>query len=44
MISGEDAMDNLEICYMPVVEMAEAIRTRKLSPVEVIVNIKWRVF
>jgi len=28
-------MDNLEICYMPAVEMAEAIKTRRLSPVEI---------
>ncbi|MFC1864304.1 amidase [Chloroflexota bacterium] len=28
-------MDNLEICFMTVVEMAEAIKTRKLSPVEI---------
>ena len=28
-------MDNLEICYMPVTEMVEAIKTRKLSPVEI---------
>ena len=28
-------MDNTEVCYMPVVEMAEAIKTKKLSPVEI---------
>ncbi len=28
-------MDNLEICWMSAVEMAEAIRTKKLSPVEI---------
>jgi len=28
-------MDSLEICYMSAVEMAEAIKSRKLSPVEV---------
>ena len=28
-------MDNLEICYMTVVEQAEAIKARKLSPVEI---------
>ena len=29
-------MQDIEICYMPAVDMAQAIRTRKLSPVEVI--------
>ncbi len=28
-------MDNLEICCMPVVQMADAIKTKKLSPVEI---------
>lgn len=28
-------MQDTEICYMPAVDMAQAIRTRKLSPVEV---------
>lgn len=28
-------MDDLEICYMPVTEIVAAIKTRKLSPVEV---------
>jgi len=29
-------MQDIEICYMPAIDMAQAIRTRKLSPVEVI--------
>ena len=29
-------MQDTEICYMPAVDMAQAIRTRKLSPVEII--------
>ncbi|UCG55110.1 MAG: amidase, partial [Dehalococcoidia bacterium] len=28
-------MESLEICYMPAVEMAQAIKSRKLSPVEI---------
>jgi len=28
-------MDNLEICFMSVVDMAEAIKTKRLSPVEI---------
>ena len=28
-------MDNLEICYMSVLEMAKAIKTKRLSPVEI---------
>jgi len=31
----EDSVSNPEICYMSVVEMVEAIKTRKLSPVEI---------
>jgi len=31
-----DTVQDTEICYMPAVDMAQAIRTRKLSPVEVI--------
>jgi aspartyl-tRNA(Asn)/glutamyl-tRNA(Gln) amidotransferase subunit A len=31
----EDTMDSLEICYMSAVEMAEAVKSRKLSPVEI---------
>jgi len=29
----EDAMENLEICYMSVIEMTEAIKSKRLSPV-----------
>jgi len=29
-------MQDTEICYMPALEMAQAIKTKKLSPVEVI--------
>jgi len=32
----EDTMQDTEICYMSAVDMAQAIRTRKLSPVEVV--------
>ena len=32
----EDTIQDTEICYMSAVDMAQAIRTRKLSPVEVI--------
>ncbi len=28
-------MDNLEICYLSVIEMAEAVKAKKLSPVEI---------
>ena len=35
MVCEEDAMDNIEICYLSVVEMAEVVKTRKLSPVEI---------
>ncbi|MDZ4230998.1 MAG: amidase [Dehalococcoidales bacterium] len=28
-------MENLEICYLPVVEMVEAVKSKKLSPVEI---------
>jgi aspartyl-tRNA(Asn)/glutamyl-tRNA(Gln) amidotransferase subunit A len=36
-------MDNLEICYMPGLEMAEAIKAKKLSPVEIIDAILSRI-
>ncbi len=36
-------MDNLEICYMSVVEMAEAIKTKRLSPVEVMDTVLSRI-
>ena len=36
-------MDNLEICYMPALEMREAIRMKKLSPVEVMDAILGRI-
>ena len=36
-------MDDLEVCYLPVVDMAEAIKTKKLSPVEVIDAILSRI-
>ncbi len=36
-------MDNLEICYMAASEMAEAIKTKKLSPVEIVDAILSRI-
>ncbi len=36
-------MDNLEICYLSLVEMAEAIRTKSLSPVEIVEALLWRI-
>ncbi len=36
-------MQDTEICYMPAVDMAQAIRTKKLSPVEVISAVLSRI-
>lgn len=36
-------MGNLEICYMSVVEMAEAIKTKRLSPVEIMDTVLSRI-
>ncbi len=36
-------MDNLEICFMSMVEMAEAIKTKRLSPVEIMDAILSRI-
>jgi len=36
-------MDNLEICCMSVVQMADAVKTKKLSPVEIIDAILHRI-
>ena len=36
-------MDNLEICYMSVLEMANAIKTKKLSPVEIMDAVLYRI-
>jgi len=36
-------MDNLEICYLSVVEMAESIKTKKLSPVEIVEAVLSRI-
>ena len=36
-------MQDNEICYMPVVDMAKAIRTKKLSPVEIMETILQRI-
>ncbi|MBI2329001.1 MAG: amidase, partial [Chloroflexi bacterium] len=36
-------MDNHEICYMSLVEMAEAVKTRKLSPVEIMEALLFRI-
>ena len=36
-------MDNIEICFMSVVEMAEVIKTRKVSPVEIMNAILSRI-
>jgi len=36
-------MDDLEICYLSVVDMAEAVKTRKLSPVEIMDAILSRI-
>ena len=43
MIYKETGMDDLEVCYLPVVDMAEAIKTKKLSPVEVMDAILSRI-
>src|SRR5919199_5085757 len=34
--SGECAMDAIELCYMPAMELGVAIRSKKVSPVEVV--------
>ena len=36
-------MNELEICYMPAVEMAEAIKTKRLSPVEIMDAVLQRI-
>ena len=36
-------MQDTEICYMSAVDMAQAIRTKKLSPVEVINTVLSRI-
>ncbi len=36
-------MDNLEICRMSVVQMAEAIKTKRLSPVEIMEAVLYRI-
>ena len=36
-------MESLEICYMSVIDMAEAIKARRLSPVEIMDAILSRI-
>ena len=36
-------MNELEICYMPAVEMAEAVKTKRLSPVEIMDAVLQRI-
>ena len=36
-------MDDIEICYMSVVQMADAIKTKRLSPVEIMDAVLQRI-